>query len=246
MPGYSTDQEWLLLKKTGKVIKPDIVLLVVYLANDLFDNSRPFPLQADHAKPYFRLDTDRQLLLENTPVPLATKSAAARNTGLADIVLGDKKPSPPLLTRTLGQLRLARRLGIFQQPGSIDEGMFQARFDSYIALFLALTDALADSSRELGAELVIALLPGASLINQPESLSAHYQAFLRKQLVAGLAEQPGTQVIDLASMLAAADNHSRPWYFPNEGHLTPQGHQLVARLLREKLHGLLAAADDRQ
>jgi len=61
-----------------------------------------------------------------------------------------------------------------------------------------------------------------------------------------LAERPGTQVIDLASMLAAADNHSPPWYFPNEGHLTPQGHQLVAQLLREKLHGLLAAADDRQ
>ena len=246
VPGYSTDQEWLLLKKTGKAIKPDIVLLVVYLGNDLFDNNRPFPLQADHAKPYFRLDTDRQLLLENSPVPLATKSAAARNTGLADIVLGDKKPSPPLLTRTLGQLRLARRLGIFQQPGRLDEGMLEARFDPYIALFLALTDALADSSRELGAELVIALLPGASLINQPESLSAHYQAFLRKQLVAGLAERPDTQVIDLASMLAAADNHSQPWYFPNEGHLTPQGHQLVAQLLREKLHGLLAAADDRQ
>ena len=246
VPGYSTDQEWLLLKKTGKAIKPDIVLLVVYLANDLFDNSRPFPLQADHAKPYFRLDTDRQLHLENTPVPLETKSAAARNTGLADIVLGDKKPSAPLLTRTLGQLRIARRLGIFQQPGSLDEGIFQVRFDPYIALFLALTDALADSSRELGAELVIALLPGASFINQPESLSAHYQAFLRKQLVAGLAERPGTQVIDLASMLAAADNHSQPWYFPNEGHLTPQGHQLVARLLHEKLRGLLAAADDRQ
>ena len=129
------------------------MLLVVYLANDLFDNNRPFPLQADHAKPYFRLDTDRQLLLKNTPVPLATKSAAARNTGLAYAVLGDKKPSPPLLTRTLGQLRLARRLGIFQQPGSIDEGIFQVRFE---------------------------------------------------------------------------------------------GHQLVAQLLHEKLHGLLAAADDRQ
>ena len=246
VPGYSTDQELLLLKKTGRAIKPDIVLLVVYLANDLFDNNRPFPLQADHAKPYFRLDTHRQLVLENTPVPLATKSAAARNTGLADVVPGAERPTPPLLTRTLGQLRIAHRLGIFQQPVSIDEGLFQARFDRYIALFLALTDALEGSSRELGAELAIALLPGASFINQPESLSARYQAFLRKQLLAGFAERPGIQVIDLASMLATEDNHRQPWYFPNDGHLTPQGHQLVAQFLREKLHGLLAAGDDRQ
>ena len=124
VPGYSTDQELLLFRKTGKALKPDSVLLVVYLANDLFDNNRPFPLQADHAKPYFRLDTNRRLVLVNTPVPLATKSAAARSTGLADVVLGDEMPSPPLLTRTLGQLRIARRLGIFQQPGSVDERCF--------------------------------------------------------------------------------------------------------------------------
>jgi len=247
VPGYSTDQELLLFKQIAESIEPGIVLLVVYLANDLFDNNRPFPLQADHAKPYFRLDTHSQLVLENTPVPLATKSAAARNTGLAEVVLGDEKPSAPLLTRTLGQLRIARRLGIFQQPGSIAEDVFQVRLDRYTALFLALTDTLADSSRELGAELVIALLPGASFINHPDSLSAQYQAFLRKQLVAGLAERPDIQVIDLASMLAdAADNRSQPWYFPNEGHLTPLGHQIVAQLLREKLHGLLAAADDLQ
>ena len=59
VPGYSTDQELLLLRKTGKALKPDSVLLVVYLANDLFDNNRPFPLQADHAKPYYRLDTQQ-------------------------------------------------------------------------------------------------------------------------------------------------------------------------------------------
>ena len=115
------------------------------------------------------------------------------------MVLGDEMPSPPLLTRTLGQLRIARRLGIFQQPGSVDERIFQTRFKGYIALFLALADALEDSSRELGANLVIALLPGPSFINQPGSLSARYQGFLHEQLVAGLAERPDIQVIDLAS-----------------------------------------------
>jgi lysophospholipase L1-like esterase len=235
VPGYSTDQELLLLRKAGNALKPNIVLLVVYLANDLFDNNRPFPLQADHAKPYFRLDTNGRLVPMNTPVPLATKSAAARSTGLANVVLGDELPPPPLLTRTLGQLSIARRLGIFQQPGRVDERVIQSRLENYIALFLTLADALEDTGPELGAKLVIALLPGPTFINQPGSLSALYQAFLRKQLVAGLAGRPDIQLIDLASMLAAADDDSQPWYFPHEGHLTPQGHQLVARLLAANL-----------
>ena len=108
--------------------------------------------------------------------------------------------------------------------------MQDVRFDAKDIL-----NALQDSSRELGAKLVIALLPGPSFINQPGSLSARYQGFLHEQLVAGLAERPDIQVIDLASMLAAADTSGQPWYFPHEGHLTPQGHQLVARLLAENL-----------
>ena len=97
----------------------------------------------------------------------------------------------------------------------------------------------------MGAELVIALLPGSSYINHPESLSARYQEYLRKQLVARLAERPDINVIDLAAaMRAAADKTSQPWYFPNEGHLTPQGHQFVARLVSEKLQGYSLVADD--
>ena len=247
VPGYSTDQELLLFRKTADSVMPEVVLLVVYLANDLFDNKRPFPLQADHAKPYFRLDTHGQLVLENTPVPFVSKSAAARNAGLAEVVLGDQKPITPLLTRTLGRLHIARHLGLFQRPGSVDERIFQTRFDGYIALFLALTDALADSSREIDAELVIALLPGSSYINHPESLSARCQEYLRKQLVTGLAEMPDINVIDLAAaMRAAADKSSQPWYFTNEGHLTPQGHQFVARLVSQEFQGNSPAANDPQ
>ncbi len=89
----------------------------------------------------------------------------------------------------------------------------------------------------MGAELVIALLPGAWLYKNTESLSARYQEYLRKQLVAGLSGDPWS-VIDLAAaMRAAADKSSQPWYFPNEGHLTPQGHQFVARLVSRDFQG---------
>ena len=96
----------------------------------------------------------------------------------------------------------------------------------------------------MGAELVIALLPGSSYINHPESLSARYQEYLRNQVVAGLGERPDINVIDLATaMRMAANKTSQPWYFPSEGHLTPQGHQYVALLISEKLQGYSLATE---
>jgi hypothetical protein len=235
VPGYSTDQEYLLFKEIGKSIAPDAVLLVVYLGNDLFDNQLPFPMQADHAKPFFRLGQNGSLLLENSPVPPDSKPASARATSLSSIVLGDEKPATPLLTQALGWLHIARRLGLFQQQGTVPEAVFQDRFDPAIRLFLALVDALHDASREIGADLTIALLPGSSFINRPESLSAQYQEYLRKRLVAELEEASDIPVIDLATtMQAAPKDNKKLWYFPHKGHLTPLGHRYVARLLAGK------------
>ncbi len=248
VPGYSTDQELLLFRKTAESIKPEVVLLVVYLANDLFDNKRPFPLQADHAKPYFRLNTDRQLVLENTPVPLVTKSAAARNAGLAEVVLGDQKPTAPLLTRTLGRLHIARHLGLFQQPGSVDERIFQTRFDGYISTVPR------PDGRPCGQPAGKSMLNWSSPCSPVHRISTIRRAcpqatrnICASSWLRGWRERPDIKVIDLAAaMRAAADNSSQPWYFPNEGHLTPQGHQFVARLVSQELQGNSPAANDLQ
>ena len=236
IPGYSTDQEYLLLKEIGKSIAPDAVLLVVYLGNDLFDNQLPFPMQADHAKPFFQLGENGSLLLENSPVPAGSKPASARDTSLSSIVLGDEKPATPLLTQALGWLHITRRLGLFQQQGTVPESVFQERFEPAIRLFLALVSALHDASREIGADLTIALLPGSSLINRPRSLSAQYQEYLRKSLAAELGDISNITVTDLAtSMQAAPEDHKKQWYFPNEGHLKPLGHRHVAQVLTNRI-----------
>jgi hypothetical protein len=100
----------------------------------------------------------------------------------------------------------------------------------------ALINALHDASREIGADLSIALLPGSSFINRPESLSAQYQEYLRKRLVAELKGTSDIAVIDLATrMQEAPEDHKKQWYFPNEGHLTPQGHRHVAQVLASRI-----------
>jgi hypothetical protein len=95
-----------------------------------------------------------------------------------------------------------------------------------------LINALHDASREIGADLTIALLPGSSFINRPESLSAQYQEYLQKRVVAELGGVSDISVIDLAnSMQADQEDTKKQCYLPNEGHLTPQGHRYFAQLL---------------
>jgi len=65
IPGYSTNQEYLLMEKRIFAFSPDAVLLMVYLGNDIFDNALPFPLQAENAKPYYAL-IEQELVLKHS------------------------------------------------------------------------------------------------------------------------------------------------------------------------------------
>jgi len=238
VPGYSTDQQTLLFNRTVGLESVETVMLVVYLANDLFDNTLPFPLQADHGKPFFSLEEDGRLVLQNSPVPRTAKPAAARSADLSSLVLGGEKPAASLLERTLGQTHIARRLGMFQSHTRLPAEVLQQRFDPYVDRFIALTAELQRQVASRGARLVVALLPGASYVETPDSLSAQYQQYLREQLLRRMAGMTDVAVIDLAGALRqAASKDGEPFYFPSERHLNAHGHQFVSRVLADYLAG---------
>lgn len=68
--GYGTDNELLFYRLRGQNFQPDIVVLGVYLANDVYNNSRVLELRVggELHKPYFTLDDDRVLQIHNYPV----------------------------------------------------------------------------------------------------------------------------------------------------------------------------------
>ena len=83
--GYATDQEFLLYKKKlQEEINPDIVVLQMFLSNDMIDN-----LSGDflhYHKPHFLL-TDTGLILTNVPVPLnTTKTIDENKTSLKNYI----------------------------------------------------------------------------------------------------------------------------------------------------------------
>ena len=230
LTGYSTDQEYLYLKDRLALWQADEVWLIVYLANDLFDNTLEYPLQAEMAKPYFALE-EGNLALRNVPVPTGPAAPGSRQT-LASLVLG-AEASKSMRENKLLHYELIRRLGLFSASSENIERDFPQRFASALSLFFKLVEAIQQECAHQGIPLKVVLMPGQSFINQPGSYSAAFQDYFRRAI---LAEEKNrqVQVIDLASQLRAwHETRHESLFHPNEGHLNALGNQVVAELLRQ-------------
>ncbi len=219
VPGFSPDQQILWMNAAIKMSLPDEILFVVYLGNDLIDLGRPYPLQAEYAKPYVTMDETGQLNFANLPVPAARKPDSIAELTLQDIVLPGSERRLWSGSRLVALLRENLTSKNVQLEPELTKHMQPS-----LALFNALLVRLAT---EQGPLLRFVLLPGASLVKKPGSLSARYQQLVREKL-AYLIQAQGFEVIDLTPALLG---HTAPAYFPNDGHLTTDGHRLVAGAL---------------
>jgi len=233
VPGYSTDQQLLLINRHGNELSRH-VLLVVYLGNDIFDNMRSYPLQAEHGKPFFKLRDD-MLSLENTPVPLQPKPAAAKAESISSIVLGEDYDNNSLLF-WLADFEITRRLGLFQEDILLSDEIMQTRFEAPLQLFYKLVFEMSHIIDKNNGQLSVVLLPGRSFVEQPASVSAQFQDYFRYNIKSTLTTGSSIEVLDLAAFLRElhADGIN-DMYYPNEGHLTPLGHQYVTDYLLEQI-----------
>ena len=222
VPGTSTDQQALLLERRLVHFRPAVVVVVVYLANDLIDILRAYPVQAANAKPFFALGP-AGLELRNVPVPQQRQPVDDARAALRHAILGEAEHHGDAADR----------------PAAIEAGL-----DASLTLFEAIVDRMAGACEPAGAELVLALLAGRSHLERPRSLSAQYQEHARARILAW-AEGQALPVIDLAGALRERAAGARTgWYFRRDGHLTPAGHQVVAELLLSELAGRAARAGE--
>ena len=229
VPGYSTDQEVLYAEDKVTRFEPDVVVLVVYLGNDLIDNLAPYPLQVDFAKPYFELENG-SLTLRNTPVPRQSKPAALRNRSFSSVVLQGAVTKQSLL----GRSEILRRLGYRDRADDITDRL-AASVGPSLELFDALIQRLQKDVQAEKARLVVALLPGRSFVHDPNGYSGQYQDYIRRFIIERL-ETRGISMLDLGSKLRARfDKGETDLYFPYDGHLTVNGHRVVADILEQEL-----------
>lgn len=235
IPGYSTDQEALLIEQEVLGFKPDVVDLVVYLGNDLFDNQLPFPIQASRGKPYAELGPNG-LVFKNIPVPMRTKSGAEAAVTLGTLVRGGDDNRNGLRGRLENISATFAFVSEKVFPRRMDDRSFEGRFDPQVDLFFAIADRIRTNCSAKGAVLNVILMAGRSYVEDPKSDSALFQEYLRRQ-IRSRADTTGFKVTDLAQALRLAYVKSPgKWFYPNEGHLTAAGHQVVAEILARDLN----------
>lgn len=224
VPGYSTDQEALLIEREVLKSKPDIILLSVYVANDLFDNLLPYPLQVNHAKPRFAL-VAQNLVLTNVPVPTLPKPPDMRRLDLTTMALG------PEASETW-RARIERRSALFAllagrlSPSTDRTREFEHRFAPVVELFGAIVGRIKRACDRHGVELRLLVLAGRSFHVEPASDSAQYQRVLMRE-VDQVATRLGIQTIRGIDP-THTKTRAKTLFYPHDGHLTPAGHEVLA------------------
>ena len=231
VPGYSTDQELLLITDRVFSFEPDVIYLVVYLFNDLIDNQRAYPIQSAHAKPYFE-PSPSGLQLRNVPVPAALGKSDIRHHDIGGLILGDKGFDKGVVVRALGRFELTRLLLPYFETSTDIREHLESALDDAMSVFEAIISEIHAQCSRRGIELRLVLMPGRTYVEQPGSLSAQYQDYLREKILQH-GEKRDIVTMDLAMHLRALyEKHGMRLYHPNEGHLNVDGHAAVADFLR--------------
>lgn len=229
IPGYAPDQQLLLLEDLVNY-RPDNLVWLIYLGNDLLDIRYPFPLQAAYGKPYYVLEGKR-LRLENSPVPLKTKTPTYQAMSVRSAIL-DGFDLYPGWQDFIAESQIGARINSIV---GFDEGALKShieeRLESDIALFLAMTDRARAIVKGQGGEVAFVLMPGSGYFRE-KTVPGIYQKTTATALLSELKER-GYRVADLGPKLASRMNSDKPLFHPNEGHLTPDGHKEVAEILAE-------------
>lgn len=234
VPGYSTDQEYLLIRDQVVHFSPDGILLVVYLGNDLFDNQLAWPLQVEYAKPYFTLGP-AGIVLNNSPAPMGKKPDSQVRKDMETIGIGAGSGSGPFFSRQLSRLEMIQlvraNLPSLFPASSLD----QASLDVALELFFAILHRIRSLCGDQGAALVLALMPGKSFVEIPGSHSERFQDYFRQKIMERCRRE-GISTIDLAGELRKIfGEQGQSLFHPNEGHMTPQGQETVAGILKRRL-----------
>lgn len=256
--GYGTDQELLLWREQAHKWKPDHVLLMVTVTNDLLDVTSSS--RYGYKRPYFVLQ-EGALKLKNVPVPKdlkpwnepAMKAGFKANRTLAwtlehSVVMNlfiEVAASSSTVNKWLMNRGVLMRKQIPHIWDKREYLIYLERLDGKAnrawKLFFALIEEMDKEVRAHGADFTVVLIPPVyyvypelwedylKSIFMPATVKLSFNAPGRR--ISKWGAKKGIRVIDLSPDLEGKEGT----YFPINRHWTALGHKIVARSLLDQL-----------
>jgi hypothetical protein len=231
--GYGPAQQFLLLRDRIAAFSPDLVVMLLYVRNDLDDLSGEVEWVRGYTRPHLTLDPAGELVW-----PQALLSSPR----ISNRERGKKWPSSLHLLKLITD-RLDIRYGLYSQPQELrlcrklqPEGINRAY--SLLEPLLGATDSLV---RSWGGQFVLAVAPSIvqahsekywhSLLSYRDLDPDDYDLYLPQRKIKAICAGLGIACLDLTPGLRKEAADGAELYFPVNRHWNEAGHKRVARLL---------------
>lgn len=219
--GYGTDQALLQLEDVGLSLRPDVVVLNFCVANDYVDNVLPTSLYDGRApKPYFELEDGalrlrdahlQRLWLERAGILLRDRSYLFDASSL---ITSSWRETPAPWSDQVPEHWESRKNRILSRDF--------ARAKDVTGELISRMDELC---RRRGIRFLVLVHPDRRALKGDDTLLLPFQE----------PRFDGMEIVDLQDRYARAGLHYKLVTLDKIGHLSPMGHAIVARILREAL-----------
>lgn len=212
VPGYGTADQLAFLETRGEEMQPDIVVVQFLSVNDLIENLSPASEWA--------VIEDGMLTVRSTEEEGSETGMTFPNT--VREWLKDNSHVASLTFDVVGYLGV--RAGVL---GEIDSLWGEDFTEEQAQLGITYLVKIANKANELNANCIFLYTTGKAhatqdIYAQPKSASIVIEA----------SRQANVPWIDSAKLLSM-DDQKHNYYYPKNGHWTPEGHTAIARILEQ-------------
>lgn len=254
---YGTDNELLYFQYEGYKYQPDIVILAFLTTNDVLNNS----YELGGGSPYFILNAQGELEVRDFPLSPDESVINRLRLFLGTHFQSYNFVSRTLRAQVPGVVRVLQSLGIMSKgKGSSDNANdsiptdffvyaphYDARWENAWAITRQLILELKRQVEAHHARFLVVVFSPQFVHVREENWQEYLDAIPAMKALEWDIDKPDRLIVEFLTeqripflqtipyFQAEARRISQPLYFPADGHLSPAGHWLAARLIAEAL-----------
>lgn len=229
VPAWWTDAYYLFLKTRGVALEPDVVLLGLFMGNDIDARDARYAIWPEVDEDGLPLATTSERVRirdghrVRTEWRVRWKIPILRNSHLFQLVYSSGK-------------NIGRMLNPKIQAATLYEPTYSAETEAVIEKVEKLIAAMAKICDERGIPFVVAMIPERNQVYPAPDTVAEGLDFAKPQrLFAEYFKAKGIAYIDLLPEIRAAAETDEHLYYSKDSHFTPSGYDVAGRTIARYL-----------